>query len=82
MISLLGDKVPNKNFPHYIKLYNECKPIDYSKIAGQFCAVFLEKGGLAPFGKIDVVNFSYPRWAREITVDTAFRGRNCNGYVP
>ena len=31
-----------------------------------------EKWGLTPFGKIDVVNFSYPRWAREITVDTAF----------
>ena len=41
-----------------------------------------EKWGLTPFGKIDVVNFPYPRLACEITVDTAFRGRNCNGYVP
>ena len=48
MIRLLGDKVPNKNFPHYIKLYNECKPIDYSKIALQFCAGTIEKGVLPP----------------------------------
>ena len=31
-----------------------------------------EKGGLTPFGKIDVVNFPYPSLACEITVDTAF----------
>ena len=35
----------------------------------------VEEGGLAPFGKIDVVNFSYPRWAREIRLDTAFDSR-------
>ena len=31
-----------------------------------------ETGGLAPYGKIGFANFSYPRWACEITVDTAF----------
>ena len=41
----------------------------------------MEQGAAAPYGKIDVVNFSYPCWAREIRLDTAFRGRNCNGYV-
>ena len=25
----------------------------------------MKKGAAAPFGEIDVVNFSYPRWARE-----------------
>ena len=33
------------------------------------------EGGLAPYGKIDVVNFSYPRLAREIRLDTAFDSR-------
>ena len=43
-----------------------------SKIAPQFCALTI-KGGLAPFGKIGKANFSYPRLAREIRLDTAFR---------
>ena len=38
-----------------------------------------EKWGLTPFGKIDVVNFPYPRLACEITVDTAFRIENAMG---
>ena len=32
----------------------------------------MEQGAAAPCGEIDNVNFSYPRWACEITVDTAF----------
>ena len=31
------------------------------------------KGGLAPYGKIGYANFSYPRLACEIRLDTAFR---------
>ena len=32
----------------------------------------MKEGAAVPFGKIDVVNFSCPRWVCEITVDTAF----------
>ena len=39
----------------------------------------MKEGAAAPYGKIDVVNFSYPRWAREIRLDTAFRIENAMG---
>ena len=38
-----------------------------------------EKVGLASYGKIGFANFSYPRWAREIRLDTAFRIENAMG---
>ena len=34
--------------------------------------IIIEEGGLAPFGGIGYATPAYPRWAREITVDTTF----------